>query len=332
MKEKLTGWELKNTMQLMGENIAVIENYVKNYSLTTISDNKEKLFIIRKYQASLNRKPDKESLKNESYMMGMAYYTSNSSCYYRLPRNLQYTGIKIEIDDQQKEIILIKTDRINIKTNTYELSKNLWIVDELTEDEVENIFLNLKNERDTTIVKPITQTTITSSILGEMQQDSNFDDWWESKPKKLSWFNDQYISIRYIDFNPNEDPTFIKEADKTVKNILAMTASDRLLVSKYVYQNCMDFLEIVEYQERDQPLWDMKKLEEVWSFVNLSSINIVRNFDDDEKVYAVFHFDCDWEDEHGLQLVFNNQAKLTRVSAIDCDIIGYEGDGMIADI
>jgi len=107
-----------------------------------------------------------------------------------------------------------------------------------------------------------------------------------------------------------------------------MTEHDR---SKYVYQNCMDFLESIGYDERDKPLWDMKNPEEVWNFVRLSSINIERNFSDDEKVYAVFYFECDWEDEHGLQLVFNNQAKLTRVSAIDGDLTGYKGDGMITD-
>ena len=330
MKKQLTGWELKKPSELLYKDLDKIEKFVKNYPLAALSYDKQNLFIIRKYQPSLNRSLDNEVLKNRSYTMGMAYYKAFSSSYFRFPNNLKYIELKTEFIDLLKETIIIETNKATIKTNVFELSKKLWNTNQLNEDEIKTLFLSLKNERNTTpLPKPITQTAIKSSILGEMQQDTDFNDWWKSKPKKLPWFKDEHIAIDYVNFNPNEDLNFIKEADETIKNILAMTEYDRLLASKYVYQNCMDFLESIGYEERDKPLWDMKKPKEVWSFVRLSSISIERNFSEDKKIYAIFYFECDWEDEHGLQLVFNNQAKLTRVSAIDSDITGWEGDGMI---
>ena len=152
MKTKLTGWELKDVMQLIRSNIEEVENYVKNYPLAVIST-KEKLYIIRKYDELRNCSSDAGALQSKSYRMGLAYYTSSSATYYRLPRNLQYIEIGIEFDGNQKEAIIIKTSTVTIKTNVQELSRNLWLVDELTEDEVENVFLNLKNERDVTVKK-----------------------------------------------------------------------------------------------------------------------------------------------------------------------------------
>ncbi len=168
---------------------------------------------------------------------------------------------------------------------------------------------------------------ITSQVLGQMQQSTEFEEYWAAEPQKLPWFNGQEVSIQYTNFNPNEDLDFLKEADEVAKNILAMTTSDRLLTSKHVYQSYLDYLE--DGGADEEPRENIKKPEEIWHFIELESITIKEQND---TVYAMFELICHWGDEtdyvyeYIFQMVFNNQAKLTRVSAADGEI---DGEGMI---
>jgi hypothetical protein len=56
---------------------------------------------------------------------------------------------------------------------------------------------------------------------------------------------------------------------------------------------------------------------DVWDHAWPTRLYVQRNEGRDEKVYVSISFDCDWEQEHGLQLVFLEGDKLVRVSAID---------------
>ncbi len=165
---------------------------------------------------------------------------------------------------------------------------------------------------------------ITSQILGQIQQSTEFKDYWIAEPQKFPWFNNQEVSIQYANFNPKEDLNFLKKADEVVKNILAMTTADRLLTSKYVYQSYLNHLEDAGADE--EPRQNIKKPEEIWQFIELESITI------QEEAYAIFELIGHWGDQtdyvyqYFFKMVFNNQAKLTRVSRADDNI---DGDGMI---
>lgn len=47
---------------------------------------------------------------------------------------------------------------------------------------------------------------------------------------------------------------------------------------------------------------------------------ILRNDDGDGRVYVLLECECDWEPEHGLQLVFREGAAVTRVGPYDGDL------------
>ncbi|PUV24605.1 hypothetical protein DCO56_12280 [Sphingobacterium athyrii] len=130
------------------------------------------------------------------------------------------------------------------------------------------------------------------------------------------------MPVSFTDFNPNEDHSFIEEADELLRNFLAQDNSQRLTVSAYVYQNCMDFLDAIGYDDADDAMWKMKQPEEVWQFVKFTGLYVSREPYEDKGVYLQLLCDCDWEQEHGLQLVYNKQGKLVRVSAQDGHIIG----------
>jgi hypothetical protein len=64
-------------------------------------------------------------------------------------------------------------------------------------------------------------------------------------------------------------------------------------------------------------LSNLKDPNGIWDFVNPSGIYISRRHRRDMDVYLAISCGCDWEEEHGLQLVFKQGKKLTRISGHD---------------
>ena len=55
---------------------------------------------------------------------------------------------------------------------------------------------------------------------------------------------------------------------------------------------------------------------DVWKHVQPSEVYVKRRRKD-KKVYMAIAAECDWEPEHGLQIVYRNGDQLSRVSAQD---------------
>ena len=158
---------------------------------------------------------------------------------------------------------------------------------------------------------------ITSKTIGTLTQNQEFDDWWESLPIAIPFFDNLKLKIIFADFEPTIDTAFIKEADDALACFLALSNTDKFSISELVYKNCMDFLHAIEFDEQDQHLWDIEDKNEIWNFVYPTEIYIERRAYQDKDIYVDIHCECDWEDEHGLQLVFRKGMKVTRVSQID---------------
>ncbi len=170
---------------------------------------------------------------------------------------------------------------------------------------------------------------INSKTIGKLklmpkdEEDEEFSvlgDWWESEPIEIPFFGNEETQIVFVDFTPDEDPEFLKKADDALVLFLNKRESDRLKLSKLVYKNCMDFLNSVEYDEADKPLWDIKDPNEIWEYVELSQIYVERRFskyEEDNNIYINVSCECDWDQENGLQLVFLDGIQVIRVSSID---------------
>ena len=70
--------------------------------------------------------------------------------------------------------------------------------------------------------------SIKSDIIGELNQDNQFEDWWHSSPIKIPFFNNKTVEITLMDFVPESDALFIKEADEALKTFLEKSETDRL--------------------------------------------------------------------------------------------------------
>ena len=158
---------------------------------------------------------------------------------------------------------------------------------------------------------------ISSKIIGILFQNDQFDDWWESEPIEIRFFDNKKLKITFMDFAPEGDLSFIKEADIALKSFLEKNTNDRLGLSELAYQNCMEFLNAIDYDEADKPLWDVKDKSEIWNFIYPQDIYVSRRHRRDEDIYINLSCECEWEQEHGLQLVFRQGKKLTRISDQD---------------
>jgi hypothetical protein len=145
--------------------------------------------------------------------------------------------------------------------------------------------------------------TITSNIIGELKQNDQFDDWWESESVEVQFFDKKKLKITFMDLVPESDPNFINEADQALKSFLEKKTNDRLELSELAYQNCMDFLNAVEYDEADKPLWEIKehKVKYGISFIR-QDIYVARRHRRDKDIYINVTCECEWEQEHGLTI------------------------------
>lgn len=156
-----------------------------------------------------------------------------------------------------------------------------------------------------------------SKILGPLKQDSKFKDWWTSEELAIPYFDNKKLTITFTDFEPEHDSTFLNEADQALINFLELNAGDRNSISELAYKNCMDFLEQIGIDEADEAFRQITDKNEIWNFIHPKQIYITRRPYKEQDIYIQVACECDWEEEHGLQLVFRQGKKLTRISGQD---------------
>ena len=305
----MTGWEIKDDLM---EDESKVPQFLKDYTLAALNPAGNKLFIIRKYDAQWNCPPENQ----DHYRWCIAMLSFGSYTYFVLPKTLEYKSIEAHNDLK----LTITTNRGVVETSVPQLSHRLSdMFDPMTEEVLLHTFFDLPNTVFPKPPKPITQTHIDSTVFGAMAQDQ-FDDWWTSKPQSIPLFENVVLPIQYINFNPNEDADFVKQADQAITNVLSKTLKDRAQYTAQVYKNCTDFIDMIgnDYDEVD---WYNLPPEAIWKYVTPTEILVSRELYNDKGVYTQIICDCEWEIEHGLQLVFNQKGDLVRVSEADGDIL-----------
>lgn len=158
---------------------------------------------------------------------------------------------------------------------------------------------------------------IISKIIGPLKQDDCFSDWWKSEKIAIPFFKSEKLTITFKNFEPENDKTFVEEADHALNNFLKLNTDDRISISEYVYKNCTDTLEAVGFDNVDESLRQIKSKNEIWKFIQPTEIYITRRPYNEQDIYVQIACECDWEQEHGLQLIFRQGKKLTRISEQD---------------
>ncbi len=146
-----------------------------------------------------------------------------------------------------------------------------------------------------------------SNIVGELNPVEYDDNYFESNPFEIPYFDNKELKIGFVE--PNYEP-YLAEADKVLERFLNKNSENRLKDSKIVHNY---YLEILKHGYcKELPL---NSITDIWNHVMPSEIII--DWEDIGKFYLCVSCGCTWEEEHGLQLVFENGNTLTRASGHD---------------
>lgn len=138
--------------------------------------------------------------------------------------------------------------------------------------------------------------------------------WYCSKKIKLDALNGHKCRIVLEDYNDDENK---EDFHKAIANFLSIDFSVLKKAEPHLfryYKNCMS--EIDADDEEDFPQID--NASEVWDYIEFGEDAIVqRRAYGDQGVYISIESECDWEPEHGLQIVFKNGLTVNKLGPFD---------------
>lgn len=148
--------------------------------------------------------------------------------------------------------------------------------------------------------------------IGPLQFSEDLE-WYVSRPIKLSLLSDREMAIAiegYDEDGAKEDFT------ETVKNLLAAKPQVLQDVSHHLHAYFLD-QNNNEFREDDDQI-EISDPEKVWEYIDFGDeIKVERRGYGDEGIYASLECSCDWEDEHGLQIVLKNGNVVCKVGPYD---------------
>jgi hypothetical protein len=127
------------------------------------------------------------------------------------------------------------------------------------------------------------------------------------------------------DFEKDPQPDEFRAA---VRNALDAKPAILRAAEPHVVQYCMDAL--AQYDDDDRPALVLEKPGDVWSHVQFGDEFIVRRRTAGEAehgVYLSLTCKCDWEPEHGLQLVLRDGRAITKIGEYDGHLTNADASG-----
>jgi len=151
---------------------------------------------------------------------------------------------------------------------------------------------------------------MTLAPLGRLRRNARVDDWLESAAIKVPYFDGLKVKFMVECMRDEDRPEFSQAAS----NFLGLSSDARFSASEYLFKNYRDCAEAVGNEFVEVRIGDPRS---VWEHLHPSKIHVVRRPYGDKLVYVQIVAKCDWEREHGLQLVYRRGMELNRVSAQD---------------
>lgn len=158
-----------------------------------------------------------------------------------------------------------------------------------------------------------------SRVLGTLTQDHSFADWFVAEsPIGMPFFDGLPLGVTFMDVEAGTEAAFTAEADEALEAFRRLTTTDRRAASTRIQQNYQEMLDASDLDPLDV---DDDTPDSIWRYVHPTEVYVVRRPAHpgalDRDVYVQVDCNCDWEHEHGLQLVFRRGRMLTRVSDLD---------------
>jgi hypothetical protein len=144
--------------------------------------------------------------------------------------------------------------------------------------------------------------------FGELILDSSTRSWLRSEAIAIPFFNGKKLTLQITE---EELPArLILKIESSLKNFFQLDVTYRDSISELIYQNYQKMSDVPEVDALV-----LEKKSDIWKHVDPREILISKG--EDEEIYIQVACECDWEKEHGLQLIFKKGEKITRISGQD---------------
>jgi hypothetical protein len=106
------------------------------------------------------------------------------------------------------------------------------------------------------------------------------------------------------------------EFDAAIANFLSLDATALKEAERFVFQYYKDCED--DWKSYDDEFKPIKSPSDIWKHVRLGSEpRVFRSRTGDKEIYISFECGCDWEPEHGMEIVFKDGRKLAKVGPCD---------------
>ena len=146
--------------------------------------------------------------------------------------------------------------------------------------------------------------------IGTLRPHLDVPEWLMSDAIEIPYFDGRKLAM-IVDALEESDE---KDAQSAIVSFLNLGSRDRLLASQYVFAN---YQKVADLVSRNDLGYQITSEKEVWEHVHPSDIFISRRRRRDRAIYIQINAECDWEPEHGLQIVYRRGWELSRVSDQD---------------
>ncbi|MCK6403995.1 MAG: hypothetical protein L6Q74_19135 [Sphaerotilus natans subsp. sulfidivorans] len=160
--------------------------------------------------------------------------------------------------------------------------------------------------------------------LGYVERDAQFPEWSRSAPVALPLLNGAEVTVVVSEY---EDDDRKQDFEVAIANLLRCPAAVLKQAEPYIFKY---------YEDVNSALWtpdDPEYLviegpEKVWGHIRIGKETMVmRRAYGDKAVYVSFECECDWESEHGLQIVLRSGNELVRVGSNDGQLTNSDAFG-----
>ena len=151
-----------------------------------------------------------------------------------------------------------------------------------------------------------------SKVAGRIVQDPVFANFWmTAEPLAIPYFGGALVEVTFAELNPS-DPATLEQADEVLANLLRLTITDRQADTAALLENHQLELEYIE------ELLKLTLPNDIWQHIHPTSLVVTPEIEGVERdPYVLIGGNCDWDEEHGIALVFRRGLLLTRFSQYD---------------
>lgn len=152
-----------------------------------------------------------------------------------------------------------------------------------------------------------------------------FPNYWESSPRAIPFLGGLKVKIVLGNSNAGNDTLFADMARVLLESFFQLEIDDRNKLSNEVYKNCTEYLEVTGFDLgvvesfrsiKNPEKWQLNVIQtghllalsnvnKVWDFVYPREIYIKK--EKNGKTHLRVLCECQWEEEHGLQILFKSR-------------------------